>query len=134
MAEMEEDLLAYEKDLTKITAEKERINTEVNVASDIQTGMLPRTFPPFPEKKQFDLFASMHTAKEVGGDFYDFFMLNDGRLAMVMADVSGKGIPAALFMMASKILIMNAAKGGQASPRRTTWRTNSSARTGCWLR
>ena len=67
--------------------------------------MVPNIFPAFPERKEFDVYAGMYTAKEVGGDFYDFFLIDDKHLAMVMADVSGKGVPAALFMMASKILI-----------------------------
>lgn len=79
--------------------------TELNMATEIQTGMLPSIFPAFPERPEFDIHASMDPAKEVGGDFYDFFMIDDDHLAMVIADVSGKGVPAALFMMSSKILI-----------------------------
>ena len=79
--------------------------TELNMATEIQTGMLPSIFPAFPERAEFDIHASMDPAKEVGGDFYDFFMIDDDHLAMVIADVSGKGVPAALFMMSSKILI-----------------------------
>lgn len=78
---------------------------ELNMATQIQTSMLPNMFPVFPERKEFDIHASMDPAKEVGGDFYDLFMIDDDHLAMVKADVSGKGIPAALFMMSSKILI-----------------------------
>ena len=76
--------------------------------------MLPTTFPFMPERSEFDLYASMDPAKEVGGDFYDFFMVDDNHLALVMADVSGKGIPAALFMMASKILIKNRVMTGES--------------------
>ena len=87
---------------------------ELGVATRIQSDMLPNTFPVLPERKEFDLFASMTPAKEVGGDFYDFFMIDDSRIALVMADVSGKGIPAALFMMSSKILIKNCVMTGQS--------------------
>ena len=78
---------------------------ELNLATQIQSSMLPNIFPAFPERREFDIHASMTPAKEVGGDFYDLFMVDDDHLAMVIADVSGKGIPAALFMMSSKILI-----------------------------
>ena len=81
--------------------------TELNMATEIQAGMLPSVFPPFPDKEEFDLYASMDPAKEVGGDFYDFFMIDDDHLAVVIADVSGKGIPAALFMMISKTVVRN---------------------------
>ena len=79
--------------------------TELNMATEIQAGMLPSIFPAFPERPEFEIHASMDPAKEVGGDFYDFFMIDDDHLGMVIADVSGKGVPAALFMMSSKILI-----------------------------
>lgn len=95
----------YIKQITRITAEKERIGAELNVAAKIQADMLPRIFPPYPNTKEFDLFASMTPAKEVGGDFYDFFMIDDSHIALVMADVSGKGVPAALFMVIAKTLI-----------------------------
>ena len=87
---------------------------ELGVATKIQADMLPNTFPFMPERNEFDLFASMNPAKEVGGDFYDFFMVDDDCLALVIADVSGKGIPAALFMMASKILIKNTVMTGKS--------------------
>ncbi len=87
---------------------------ELGVATKIQSNMLPNTFPFMPERLDFDLYATMNPAKEVGGDFYDFFMIDDNRLAMVIADVSGKGIPAALFMMASKILIKNTVMTGKS--------------------
>ena len=87
---------------------------ELDVATRIQASMLPNTFPFMPERTEFDLYASMDPAKEVGGDFYDFFMVDDDRLALVIADVSGKGIPAALFMMASKILIKNCIMTGKS--------------------
>lgn len=78
---------------------------ELNMATEIQTSMLPSIFPPFPDREEFDIYASMDPAKEVGGDFYDFFLIDDDHLAIVIADVSGKGVPAALFMMSSKIFI-----------------------------
>ena len=98
---------AYIAENMRITMEKERIGAELNVATQIQADMLPRIFPAFPERKEFDLYASMDPAKEVGGDFYDFFLIDDDHLAMVMADVSGKGVPAALFMVIAKTLIKN---------------------------
>ena len=94
----------------KEEVEKERITTELETATNIQTGMLPSVFPPFPDRNEFDLFASMDPAKEVGEDFYDFFMIDDDHLGLVIADVSGKGVPAALVMMASKIMIADYAK------------------------
>ena len=102
----------YINNLASITAEKERISTELNVATQIQADMLPRIFPAFPERKEFDIYASMNPAKEVGGDFYDFFFIDDKHLALVMADVSGKGVPAALFMVISKTLIKTRALMG----------------------
>ena len=93
--------------ISAITAEKERIGAELALATRIQADMLPNVFPPFPERDEFDIYAAMEPAKEVGGDFYDFFLIDDDHLCMVMADVSGKGIPAALFMMACKIILAN---------------------------
>ncbi|WP_049945315.1 PP2C family protein-serine/threonine phosphatase [Butyrivibrio sp. AC2005] len=80
---------------------------DLSLASSIQEHMLPRIFPPFPDRNEFDLYASMTPAKEVGGDFYDFFMIDDNHLAIVIADVSGKGVPAALFMMVARTIIKN---------------------------
>ena len=102
----------YVSDIEKITAEKERIGTELELATRIQADMLPGIFPAFPDRKDFDIYASMTPAKEVGGDFYDFFLLDKNHLALVIADVSGKGVPAALFMMGSMILIRNEVKNG----------------------
>ncbi|MBQ6319342.1 MAG: SpoIIE family protein phosphatase [Lachnospiraceae bacterium] len=107
---MTERMKQYIKDLTEITAEKERIGAELSVATHIQASMLPSTFPAFPERDEFDLFASMDPAKEVGGDFYDFFFVDRDHLAIVIADVSGKGVPAALFMVIAKTLIKNHAQ------------------------
>ena len=107
---MEEQIQDYVENLTRITAEKERISTELELATRIQSDMLPNVFPAFPERSEFDIYAGMDPAKEVGGDFYDFFLIDEDHLCMVMADVSGKGVPAALFMMASKIILANHAK------------------------
>ncbi len=109
---MQDDLKLYTENLKTVTAEKERIGAELNVATQIQAYMLPRTFPPFPQNKEIDLFASMTPAKEVGGDFYDFFLIDQDHLALVIADVSGKGVPAALFMVNSKTMIKNRAMQG----------------------
>ena len=89
----------------EITNKSSRLDTELNLAYNIQQGMLPSKFPAFPEHKEIDIYAMSKPAKEVGGDFYDMFLVDDNHLAICMADVSGKGIPAALFMMVSKILI-----------------------------
>lgn len=102
---MTERLKDYMLNLQEVTKEKERIGAELDVATKIQASALPNIFPAYPERKEFDLFASMDPAKEVGGDFYDFYMLDDDHLGIVIADVSGKGVPAALFMMASKIML-----------------------------
>lgn len=109
---MFQELGIYIKNLTMVTAEKERIGAELNVATQIQADMLPCIFPAFPGRKEFDIYATMHPAKEVGGDFYDFFLVDDDHLAMVMADVSGKGVPAALFMVIAKTLIKNRTQMG----------------------
>ncbi|MBQ4293654.1 MAG: PP2C family protein-serine/threonine phosphatase [Lachnospiraceae bacterium] len=111
---MEGDINEYIKDLTKVTAEKERIGAELNVATQIQADMLPRIFPAFPDHNEFELFATMNPAKEVGGDFYDYFLVDHDHLALVMADVSGKGVPAALFMVIAKTLIKNSAQNGNS--------------------
>ena len=94
------------------SAARQRIETELNVATQIQADMLPRIFPAFPGRPEFDIYASMTPAKEVGGDFYDFFLVDDDHLALVIADVSGKGVPAALFMVVAKTLLKNAAQAG----------------------
>ncbi len=109
---MDEELREYISDNIRITAEKERIGTELSTARRIQESSLPREFPAFPDRKEFDLYATMDAAKEVGGDFYDFFLVDDDHLCIVMADVSGKSVPAALFMMISKIIISNYVMAG----------------------
>ncbi|WP_295157334.1 PP2C family protein-serine/threonine phosphatase [uncultured Ruminococcus sp.] len=107
-----DSVASYMTNLKAVTAERERIGTELELAHKIQADMLPNIFPPFPERKEFDIYATMTPAKEVGGDFYDFFLIDDDHLGLVMADVSGKGVPAALFMMMSKIVINNLAMQG----------------------
>ena len=105
----------YIEDITEITKEKERVSTELNMAEQIQRSMLPHIFPAFPNRHEFDIYATMDPAKEVGGDFYDFFLIDDDHLCMVMADVSGKGIPAALFMMISKVILQSCAMLGKSA-------------------
>ena len=113
---MESRIVDYTDNLTRVTAEKERVSTELRTASQIQESMLPSIFPAFPDRDDFDLYASMTPAKEVGGDFYDFFLIDANHLAVLIADVSDKGVPAALFMMSAKILINYRAQlGGSPS-------------------
>jgi sigma-B regulation protein RsbU (phosphoserine phosphatase) len=102
------------RDIKRITGDKERIGAELAVAAKIQAAMLPSIFPPFPERDEIELYASMQPAKEVGGDFYDFFMLDANTLAVVIADVSGKGVPSSLFMVIAKTLIKNNAQMGKS--------------------
>ena len=104
-------------------AEATRIGAELSLATNIQTSMLPHIFPAFPMRREFDIYASMDPAKEVGGDFYDYFLIDDDHLGMVIADVSGKGVPGALFMMASKIILQSVAMMGN-SPAEILKRTN----------
>ncbi len=114
MANMERELTEHEAYITRITAEKERLGAELSLAKRIQASMMPHIFPPFPDRHEFDIYATMDPAKEVGGDFYDFFLIDEDHLCLVMADVSGKGVPAALFMMASKIILQSCAMLGQS--------------------
>ena len=109
---METDMVKYIDNLTAVTAEKERIGAELSIAAQIQANSVPDVFPAFPDRHEFDIYASMDPAKEVGGDFYNFFLIDDDHLGLVMADVSGKGVPAALFMMVTNIVITNRAKMG----------------------
>ncbi len=104
---MTSDLKDYMANLSSVTAEKEKIATELSLAESIQKGMLPNIFPKFAGNPHYDLFATMDAAKEVGGDFYDFYNLDDFHVAFTIADVSGKGVPAALFMMLSKTMLKN---------------------------
>ncbi len=111
---MQLSLVDYMDNLAQVTMEKEHISTELSVANRIQADMLPQIFPAFPNRDEFDIYAMMHPAKEVGGDFYDFFLVDDDHLAMVVADVSGKGVPAALFMVIAKTLIKNRTQMGDS--------------------
>ena len=111
---MTRDLSKYIQNLANVTAEKERIGAELNIATKIQADMLPRIFPPYPNRSEFELYATMDPAKEVGGDFYDFFLVDDDHIGLVIADVSGKGVPAALFMVIAKTLIKNRAMTGES--------------------
>lgn len=114
----------YITQVAQITAEKERVGTELAMAANIQTHMLPNTFPAYPSRKEFDIFATMDPAKEVGGDFYDFFMVGEDHLAMVVADVSGKGVPAALFSMIAKTMLKTQAQT-RLSPERVLEEVNA---------
>ena len=105
--QMEEQIETYITDITQITAERERISTELSLATRIQAAFIPHIFPPFPDRSEFDIYAVMDPAKAVGGDFYDFCFIDEDHLGLVMADVSGKGVPAALFMMVSKIILQS---------------------------
>ena len=112
-AKLSHRTVEYVGEVRRVTAEKERIGTELHMANQIQESMLPSIFPAFPERSEFDIYALMDPAREVGGDFYDFFLIDKDHLCMVIADVSGKGIPAALFMMISKIIIQSCAMLGR---------------------
>lgn len=113
-AGMTTSLQSHIENVASLEADKERIETELGVAKQIQTSMLPCIFPAFPEREEIDIFASMEPAKEVGGDFYDFFLVDNTHLCVVMADVSGKGIPAALFMVVSKTLLKDNVLSGRS--------------------
>ena len=114
-ADLSHKTVMYVDKVKTVTAEKERISTELHMANQIQESMLPSIFPAFPERKEFDIYATMDPAREVGGDFYDFFLIDEDHLCMVIADVSGKGVPAALFMMISKIIIQSCAMLGRSA-------------------
>ncbi len=105
--QMEEKINHYIDHMTQVAAERERMSAELSLAARIQADMLPNHFPAFPQRSEFDIYAVMDPARNVGGDFYDFFLIDDDHLYLSIADVSGKGIPAALFMMASKIILGN---------------------------
>ncbi len=110
---MERDINEYIENIARVTAEKERIGAELSVAAQIQASMMPSIFPNFADKAEFEIAAFMQPAKEVGGDFYDFFPVDESHLAVVMADVSGKGVPAALFMVIGKTLIKDHTQPGR---------------------
>ncbi len=107
---METSLRENIASLMEVTAAKQRIESELQVARDIQLGLLHKIFPPFPERRDMDLYAVLFSAREVGGDLYDFFLVDDNRLCVVIGDVSGKGVPAALFMAVTKTLVKAAAE------------------------
>lgn len=113
VSELVREIDDYVARITTITDEKKRIETELSLAARIQASMLPNIYPPFPDRSEFDIFASMVPARGVGGDFYDYFLTDPDHLCLVMADVSGKGVPAALFMMVSKIILANNAMMGK---------------------
>ena len=106
--------LEYIGQVRTATAEKQRIASELKLAAGIQASMLPHVFPPFPDRHEFELYAVMDPAREVGGDFYDYFLIDDDHLGIVIADVSGKGIPASLIMMISKVILQNCAMMGRS--------------------
>ena len=109
---MRAELRKNVKELMETTAAKERIESELQIAHDIQMGILPKEFPPFPDRHEFEIYATLEPAKEVGGDLYDFFFVDDDHLCFAVGDVSGKGVPAAIFMAVSKTLVkMEASKG-----------------------
>ena len=107
----------------QLRASKEKIESELNIAAQIQRSILPSTFPAFPERSEFDLYAMMTPAREVGGDFYDFFFVDNDHLALIIADVSDKGVPAALFMMISRTIFRSIAKQ-RKSPSQVLAETN----------
>ena len=104
----------YVEEIKTVTAEKERIGVELEMAKAIQASQLPHLFPAFPDRHEFDIYATMSPAKEVGGDFYDFFLPDRDHIGLVMADVSGKGVPAALLMMVARLLIRNRVQSGES--------------------
>ncbi len=120
---MKDSLKKYIEDLTNETAARERIESELNIAHDIQMGILPKTFPPFPERPEFDIYATIEPAKEVGGDLYDFFFMDENHLCFTVGDVSGKGVPAALLMAVTRTLIKTKATKG-LSPAKVLSRVN----------
>ncbi len=111
-AELADTFNNMAKDIKKITKDRQRIESELSLAKAIQASSLPNVFPPFPDKTEFDIYAGMEAAKEVGGDFYDFYFINEENFMFLIADVSGKGVPAALFMMTTKTLINYIAQSG----------------------
>ena len=123
ISDLAEEVERYNNENIRLTSEHARLAAELGLAARIQMEALPADFPAFPDRNEFDIYATMNPAKEVGGDFYDYFMLDEDHIALVIADVSGKGVPAALFMMMAKILIGQHAKMG-LSPQEVLERTN----------
>ena len=120
---MSADLSAYIKNLTETTAVKERMEGELQLAREIQRSIIPHTFPPFPDVREFDIYGTMIPAKEVAGDFFDFFFIDPDKLGIVIGDVSGKGVPAALFMSMTRALIRVYGLAGEG-PALTLGKTN----------
>ena len=102
---LQKQLAIYIEDLKKTTATKEKIESELRIANQIQMGMIPKIFPPFPDRREMDIYAMLKPAREVGGDLYDFFFLDENKLCFAIGDVSGKGVPAALFMVVTRTLL-----------------------------
>jgi hypothetical protein len=130
-ANLEQRVIERTEELRRTMAEKERFASELRVASEIQRSILPRTFPPFPEREDFAIYAETIPAREMGGDFYDFFLVEAERLGFVIADVSDKGVPAAIFMAVSRSLLRATALQGTGSRRRWIERAGCSAIRGC---
>lgn len=105
LSDMLSEITRYTKEMLRLNTEKERISTELSLANQIQTSSLVNQFPAFPNHPEIDIYASTKPAKEVGGDFYDFFLVDDTHLGLVIGDVSGKGVPAAMIMMTAMILV-----------------------------
>ncbi|MDP2849398.1 MAG: SpoIIE family protein phosphatase [Humidesulfovibrio sp.] len=117
---MQTSLRDYIRDLTQATASRERMESELRIAHDIQMGILPKIFPPFPNRSEIDLFASLVPAREVGGDFYDFFPCGEDQFCFLIGDVSGKGVPAAFYMAVAKTLIKAVAESARSGEQRRT--------------
>jgi len=126
---MSTNLQQHIKNLELTTKQKQQIESELNIASRIQRDMLPMIFPAFPDNKELDIYASMLPAKQVGGDFYDFFLINPDKLCFVIGDVSGKGIPASLFMVISKTLLKSEAMS-DISPAEILYNVNNTLNNG----
>ena len=109
---MDDDLRNYFARLTTVTADQERVHTEFTIIKQIQKDILPNAFPVFPERNDFDIFAALYPGTQIGGDYYDFFLVDDDHLAMVVGDVAGKGVPAALYMVIVETLIKSRAMQG----------------------
>ena len=120
---MKSSLKQYISELKETTAAKERIESELKIAHDIQMGILPKRFPPFPDRTEFDILAKIEPAREVGGDLYDFFFMDDDHLCFVIGDVSGKGVPASLFMAVTKTMVKAKATKG-LSPEKVLTQVN----------
>ncbi len=110
---MRKELKNYMQNLEETTAAKNKIESELKIAHDIQQGIIPKIFPPFPDREDVDLFAILDPAREVGGDLYDFFFLDDNNLVFAIGDVSGKGVPASLFMAITRTLLRAKAIAGK---------------------